>query len=460
MTTPPRSSWLFAVVLAAAAVAWALPFRQPNCNTASHYALVQSLAHGRRTIDAYHGQSCDISWWHGHYFANKAPGLALATVPWYLALKAAGLVKPDPAAGGRYPAAMRALPQRDLWLMGLWGAVLPGLILLMLVRREGDRLVRGSGTAAAATLAFSTLVLVFAGLFFSHVLSALLDFAAFAVVSRGRSPGRAAAGGGLAGLAVTVEYPNAILVVVLFGLMATTRGGRLRTSASYLGGCLAGLLPLLLFDQWAFGSPFHLSYVGAVLHTGVTGHDVLGANTAGFFGVGVPSLHRLFHLLVGHRGLLTSAPVLALAPIGIAKLWRNGNRRQAAVIAAIAVTFIAYDAGYYSPIGGASPGPRFLVVILPFVAIPVAVAMLVVPRFVAVALVGVGTLVLLAADTTQPLIGHGYTPLSWWRWIRAGTFTSTILDPAGHGWAPAALIATAVTAGLAAGAASLTRVRG
>ena len=62
---------LFVVVLCAAAVAFAMPYRQPNCNTGAHLALVQSLAHGNRTIDAVYGESCDTSWWHGHFYAIK-----------------------------------------------------------------------------------------------------------------------------------------------------------------------------------------------------------------------------------------------------------------------------------------------------------------------------------------------------------------------------------------------------
>src|SRR5438552_2528525 len=135
-----RRNLLFAVVLLAAATAYALPFRQPNCNTSAHYALVQTLAAASPTIDAIHGESCDISWWHDHFYANKAPGLALVTVPWYATLRAVGALRRDPAASRPYPAAMRALPRRDLWLMGLWGAVLPALGLLALVRAVGDRL--------------------------------------------------------------------------------------------------------------------------------------------------------------------------------------------------------------------------------------------------------------------------------------------------------------------------------
>jgi hypothetical protein len=451
-----RNRCLFGIVVCAAIVAWAGPFRQPNCNTASHYALVQSLAEGARTIDALHGQSCDVSWWHGHYYANKAPGLALVTVPWYLALKAVGLLRPDPLSAAPYPAAMRALPRRDLWLMGLWGAVLPSILLLFLLRREAERVSPGSGIAAAATLAFATLLLPFAGLFFSHALGAMLNFAAFSCLSRRRTPRRIAASGVLVGFATAVEYPNAILAVLLLAWVLIESKERLRHAAYYLSACVVGVAPLLAFDWWVFRSPLHLSYVGAVSRPGRTGHDVLGANTKGFFGVGLPTLPHLVHLLVGERGLLMTAPVLALAPIGFVRLWRTGHRNVATVLAATAITYLLYNAGYYIPLGGAVPGPRFLIAILPFVVLALSAAITAAPRLWS-GFVALGTVVLLSADLTQPLIGHGYTSLSWWRWVRTGSFTSTILDPSAHSWPFAAAVAAVVFVGLGAGRVSLTR---
>ena len=42
---------------------------------------------------------------------------------------------------------------------------------------------------------------------------------------------------------------------------------------------------------------------------GRTGHDVLGLNSAGFFGVQVPSPHAALQLLFSGRGLLVITPV-------------------------------------------------------------------------------------------------------------------------------------------------------
>ena len=153
-----RGNALFAVVLTCAAVVWALPFRQPDCNTGSHYALVQTLAQGSKAIDRIHGQSCDVSWWHGHYYANKAPGLALATVPWYVVVKSLGLLHADPASTADFPRAMRAMPRRNLWLRnvtttagGVAGAdrVLAGRQAALVVEAQAPAVADPSGRTAA-----------------------------------------------------------------------------------------------------------------------------------------------------------------------------------------------------------------------------------------------------------------------------------------------------------------------
>jgi hypothetical protein len=447
----------FAVVLVAAATAWTLPLRAPNCNTGSHYALVQAIVRGERTIDRFHGESCDVSWWRGNFYANKAPGLALVSTPWYELLRGLGVLA-QPPHNDAFPAAMRALPRRDLWLMALWGAVLPSLGLLYLVRRHCERLVPGTGTAAAAVLAFGTILLPFGGLFFSHALGAFLVFASYTALGTTISARRAALSGVLVGLAVVVEYPNVVAAAVLAGIVAFVAGAQMRSLASYLAWAAVGVAPLLAFNAWAFGDPLHVSYRGAVLVPGRTGHDVLGANSAGFFGVQTPTLQHVAALLAGGRGLLLTAPLLVLVPFGLQRLARMGLRREAISIGALALAFLVYNAGYYSPAGGATPGPRFLIAALPFLALPTVVAAQLLPRLAA-GLLAAGSVVLFAADATQPLIGHSYSPVAWWHWLHGGAFTPTVLDPGADRPATTALLALAIAAGLAAGVASAARWR-
>ena len=58
--------------------------------------------------------------------------------------------------------------------------MLPGLLLLMLVRSAAERLQPGFGAATAVMLGLGTLVLTLSTLLFSHIFTAFLGFAAFA----------------------------------------------------------------------------------------------------------------------------------------------------------------------------------------------------------------------------------------------------------------------------------------
>ena len=88
---------------------------------------------------------------------------------------------------------------------------------------------------------------------------------------------------------------------------------------AYGAGVLVGLIPLLVYDAWAFGSPFHLSY------------SYVAANSSGVLGLGAPSVKNALRLLVADRGLFVVTPVTAAAIAGIVILWREGRRHDALV---------------------------------------------------------------------------------------------------------------------------------
>ena len=302
-------------------VAYALVMQPLGWAQTSHYALVRALSHGTPKIDAYHWETRDKSWYHCHFYAVKGPGLALFTLPLYEALHAVDAEETSDwaarraraNAAGRWSAGgrpnglyghslQRALLVRTqveretgmVWALGLLGAVLPAVLMLLLVRSLAERVEPGLGTAAAVTLGVATLVLPFATLYFSHLLAALLGFAAFAVLWREREGparlGLVAAAGLLSGLAITTEYPLAIVAGIV-GLYALARGDVIRRGLAYGSGALAGLVPLAAFNLWAFGSLTHNTYKDAVKVQGISGHAVLGLNDSGFFGIGKPSAH-------------------------------------------------------------------------------------------------------------------------------------------------------------------------
>jgi hypothetical protein len=347
----------------------------------------------------------DIAAFRGHIYSNKAPGFAFLTLPAYAAMEAAGHAQPVADSSGQ------------LWFLGLWSVILPAAALLLLVRRLANELEPGFGTVAAVALGLATLLLPFATLFFSHVFSTLLCFAAFALlVYERRGPPRlayVAAAGLLAGYAVTTEFPNAIVAVVL-ACAVVTRPKRLLRAAFFAAGAYLGLLPLLVYNQWAFRSPFHLSYQSAV-----------GFGSTGSLFLGAPSLRRLVEILFAPTGVLRTTPVLAAAAFGLVILFRRGFRFEATVIGALVLAFLLFESAYVTAFGGSSPGPRQLIPILPFLAVALASAFRRMP-LTTIALAAASAVEIVSATIAHPLM-YSEVNADWFRQLGRGHLTGTVL---------------------------------
>jgi hypothetical protein len=354
-------------------------------NQNAHYALVQALASGTPTIDAPRariggaGIADDVAV-DGHYYAAKPPGLALLALPAFGVLDAAGI-----RTSGD--------PTRAIWALHLWAIVVPVVVMLVLLWWAAARL-GGDGRIAVVALAVASPVLAYATMFFSHAASAAFGTAAFALllVERGRAPDRRllVAAGALAGYAVTMEPPLAIVGAVLGGY-ALARTPRIARGLAYGAGCLAGVLPLLLFDWWAFGSPFRLPYKGW--------REQHGRVIGGTYGLrDLPTLHSLDQLLLLRDGYLVVAPVTAFGIVGAVLLWRRA-RAEAAVLLAVPLAFAAFQ--LVNEFGG--PGmARYVIPAFPFLALGVGVAFRTLPLAVVTAL-GISVAHIATMTATGPL---------------------------------------------------------
>ncbi|MDQ5821336.1 MAG: hypothetical protein M3540_07850, partial [Actinomycetota bacterium] len=363
-----RAAGLLALVALTAGFSWVMQGTGFNQN--SHYVLVKALAKGTPVIDSSLPEvgelgTQDVTTLHGNTYSNKAPGLAFATVPLYVVLERAGMRTTGD-------------PTRMLWALGLFGVVLPSLLLLLLVRWVADELAPGFGTVAAVLLGTGTLLTPFATLFFSHALSALLVFATFAILFRARRDGCGLAwylaAGVCAGLAVVTEYPNALAGAAL-GLYAVSRAPVIRRGAVYSAGCLAGVIPLALYNHWAFGSVTHISYARepVAVDPAVVGAGGDTASAVDMAGSGHFQVVRLLETLVGAQGILVQAPVLIAGAVGIVMLARR-RTAEALAFGAIAALYLFYNSSYQSNFGGFSPGQRYVIPIVPFLALGIAPA--------------------------------------------------------------------------------------
>jgi len=395
-------------------------------NQSSHYDLIRALDAGRTTIDAGPYRTKDKAYYNGHFYSARAPGLAIYSLPFYELLNAV-----DAPAVARASQALRGEDEM-IYFVGLWGSVLPGLVMLLLVWRVAERFEPGYGGLTAVVLGLGTMVLPFSTLLFSHVLAATLGFAAFAILLRERAgpprPLLLAAAGLLMGYAITSEYPLAFVAVVL-GLYLLSRPGafvptQLVTRAgAFALGCAVGIVPLLLYNHAAFHSWTHLAYSN------------IPQQQKGFFGISAPSLPVLGTLLFDSRGLLTLSPVLAMGAVGTVLLYRRGHRAEALTIAGICVCYLGYNSGYYLPFGGGFEGPRFLTTMLPFLAFPVALALKRWPG-PTVALATVSIAATAIATITHPLVGYETETVVWARYLREGFFQPTVASAygMGRGW--------------------------
>ena len=430
---PSQPRRLFGKRLALAAIllvglSYAMLIQSFSWNQTSHYDLIRSLNQGKTTIDQYQVNTGDKAYYKGHYYSARAPGLALFALPFYDTLNFIGAESWTDAhvAPPNHPG------DEMIYLVGLWANVLPGLLLLILVWRVAERFQPGYGVAAAVTLGLGTMVLPLSTLLFSHVFTTFLAFAAFWLMLREREGPPSPMLLGLAGLgmgyAFSSEYPTFFAAIVLMGYLLSRRdalapGLIARRAGAYVLGGLIGIVPLLLYNHYAFRSWTHLAY------------SSIPRQKQGFFGIDLPNPKVLATLLLDSRGLLTISPVLILGALGTVLLYRRGKRAEALTITAVCLCYLGYNSGYYLPFGGGFMGPRFLITLLPFLALPTALALKRWPG-PTVALAGVSIAMTVIATITHPLVGYETETVVWGRYLREGFFQPTIASAygLGRGW--------------------------
>ena len=336
----PRHELLLLLLVAAAVLS---PVYVISPQDVSRLCLTRSFVQGRLSADdcldttlAY-----DKSTYHGHLFSDKAPGMSALEIP---AAEALQLRLPV-----QWPWEFLSL-----WVVRLCTSGIAFLACAFLLGRIAEGLRPGFGGPTLVAFSLGTLVAPFAVSNFEHVPSAALGFGAFVLAWR-RNPLLA---GLAAGAALTVDY-EAGLVLVVIGAYVALQG--LWPVVHYIRGVLPGAALLWTYNWMAFGAPWHVPY-----HYLANGYAE--QQKTGLLGVGVPSLHGVREVFIGSGGLLVVSPVLVAAAAGLV-LFAREHRAEAVVCGAISAGLMLADCGYFLPYGGLSPGPRFVIPALPFLAV-------------------------------------------------------------------------------------------
>jgi len=315
----------------------------PNPNELVRVELAVALGvEGTVTLDSVaqvYGVSEDIAVRDGRLLADKAPGVSMAAAP-VASLVTRFSARPTTGLPPYWP--LRHL-------LTVLFATLPAVLLATLLawtttpERTASMLV---------VIALATPLWPYAALLFGHVAAAVLIGIGWWLLVGTREPTaawwRSCAGGAAIGLAVSTEYPTAVLGVVALTGLASRRPGW-RSVAAAVAGLTVALLPTLVYHQVAFGAPWLTGYAFKADPGFASIHG------RGIAGIGWPTFEGVWGVLISlRRGLFAYAPWLALALPGVIHRIRrrspDGWPLAVGLIAAIIVTggFADWTAGWCS----------------------------------------------------------------------------------------------------------------
>ncbi len=412
---------LFGVALIAASY-----FFQPFDldNVSSRFLLVSSIVdHGTLYLDADKDKTIDLSVFGGHYYSSKSIGTAVLGAPVYWLLRHIPPFRDQPPL---------AVPQR--YLVRVITTGLPFAVLALVLFRLAIQLGATARTAVWMVLAytFGTIALVHASMFSGHQIAASFSFFAFAVLAYLRKGARfpheiglALAAGFFAGLAVLADY-EAMFVAAVLTVYAFSAKLRMRSKLAFLFGGAVCAAVLAAYNWRCFGSVLSLSYA----------HLIPSSREAarhGLFGISLPQVGVLFKLLFSpSRGLVFIMPVCLFSVFGFIRMWNHRElRSETLVILSVVVGYLAINSGFYDWGGGAAYGPRHLVLMLPFLVVPMIFADLDSKRFllafaasaalVAPAMIGLAEMDVSIAnpivEVTMPCISQGCLSYNWGSWL-------------------------------------------
>ena len=352
-------------------------------------------------IDTYSYNSPDLIRYPkdtGRIYPNKAPGMTfIGAIPFALL---SNVFSPLKAVG---------LPEWIYWhlltyLTTIFTVSLVSALAAIAMYRVLKNLTDDNYFSALIVLAIwlGTLVFPFSTLFYSHVIAGSLLTIAFYLLFELRSQSSAADGralvyawtaGLLIGCSVATEYPAALFAAVLgtYALWITSRlKGSTREKTTLLGMLLLGLANsgaiLVLYNFSAFHNVFFIPYEaystpGSAFHSSYA-RGWMGLHWAGLSGflhaLATITIYRpmgLLYIVVGRWYVYACNPVLWLSLPGLAiMIWTRKLRPEGIVVIAMVVTCLLFISNYgpsrYEWGGGLYLGPRHIIPVLPFLALP------------------------------------------------------------------------------------------
>jgi hypothetical protein len=340
-------------------------------------------------IDDYVENTVDYARIGDHYYSDKAPGAAFLGIPVHAVLKGFldlpivdslirrltnnEVLKATLRAGGtgllehkiRFAIAQVVLT----FVVSALPTALMGALMYRLLAQFDARpwprilVVVGYGLFTPA--------FAYAGAFYGHQLSAACLFTTFYLVfvrpdvATKPLPARLLlAAGFLLGYSVITEYPSMLVVGILFlYTWHRLRDRRRIVWVIFTGAVMAA--GWMTYNTAVFGSPFELGYSYSELW--VEQHHT------GFMSLTWPHWEAIWGITFDpFRGLFVLSPLMLLAAPGFVLWYRSGEHRAEFWVAlSSGLAMFVFNSSSIMWWGGFAVGPRYLLPMLPFMALPI-----------------------------------------------------------------------------------------
>jgi hypothetical protein len=383
-------------------------YQDPSANGNSRLGLIFAIVQQRRlSIDSYYNtegtNTIDRAFVNGHYYSDKAIGTSILGVlfyaPLYLLMK---------LTGHRLDL-MHIKYILTVLVIAIPSAFAGSLVYVFCETISGSRLRAYLATLAVA---LGTMVLPFSAIFFGHQLAGSLLFISFFLIFNlkllpdlRQKPVYLFLIGFLLSAAFITEYTTAVIILPLGFYYCYILRERLSwrwIRSTILPPVLGASIPMVIlmsYNNIAFGNPFTIGYEHL-------SNEFQESMSQGFMGISWPRLEVLFYLTFHPaHGLFWQSPVLLMAMVGFFFLWRDKRYRLEGTIVLIAfISLLLINSGYFMWWGGYSFGPRHLIPMILFLAIPlVLVPRRLIPLVIILTVISIGQMLI-------PLAGSMLAP--------------------------------------------------